>query len=130
MGFNLPLDATKVRLAAQGPITAGAILSVGASVPAVAAALPVSGPLAGVLTSGISQKASGSGAVATDTAIPAGSVLYQLAFELAPGAETGLVFDGASLGNRFKGLLRNKLGDDIVGSAGFGIGRLEVATPP
>jgi hypothetical protein len=126
-GFNLPLDATKVRLPAQGALTAGAILSVGSGVPAVAVALPGSGPLAGVLTSGISQKAAGSGSVASDTAIPAGSVLYQVALELAPGAEPGVVFDGASLGNRFKGLLRNKLGDDVVGSSDFGIGRLEVA---
>ncbi|WP_164011676.1 beta strand repeat-containing protein [Pyxidicoccus trucidator] len=127
VGFNLPVDTTKVRLAAQDSITAGAILSVGASVPAVAVGLPTSGPLSGVLTSGISQKASGSGAVATDTTIPAGSVLYQLSLELAPGAEAGVVFDGANLGSRFKGLLRNKLGDDVVGSAGFGIGRLEIA---
>ncbi|WP_164001004.1 beta strand repeat-containing protein [Pyxidicoccus caerfyrddinensis] len=130
VGFNLPMDATKVRLAAQGAITAGAILSAGASVPAVAAVLPVSGPMAGVLTSGLSQKAAGSGAVATDTAIPTGSVLYQLKLELAPGAESGVVFDGANLGGRFKGLLRNKLGDDVVGSSGFGIGRLEIAADP
>jgi hypothetical protein len=127
VGFNLPVDTKKVRLAAQGAITAGAILSVGASVPAVAVALPSSGPMAGVLTSGISQKASGSGAVAADTTIPAGSVLYQLALELTPGAEAGVVFDGANLGGAFKGLLRNKLGDDVVGSSGFGIGRLEIA---
>jgi hypothetical protein len=125
-GFNLPLDATKVRLAAQGAITPGAILSAGSSVPALAAALPDSGPLAGVLTSGISQKAAGSGAVAADTAIAAGSVLYQVSLELRPGAEPGVVFDGASLGSRFKGLLRNKLGDDVVGSNGFGVGRLEI----
>ncbi|MCY1017609.1 beta strand repeat-containing protein [Pyxidicoccus sp. MSG2] len=130
VGFNLPVDATKVRLAAQGAITAGAILSAGASVPAVAAVLPSSGPMAGVLTSGLSQKAAGSGAVTTDTAIPTGSVLYQLKLELAPGAESGVVFDGANLGGRFKGLLRNKLGDDVVGSSGFGIGRLEIAADP
>lgn len=130
VGFNLPLDATKVRLPAQGAITAGAILSAGSSVPALAAALPDSGPMAGVLTSGISQKAAGSGAVATDTTITAGSVLYQLALELRPGAEPGVVFDGASLGNAFKGLLRNKLGDDVVGSSGFGIGRLEITGDP
>jgi hypothetical protein len=125
-GFNLPLDATKVQLAAQGAINPGAALSAGTTVPALAAALPDSGPMAGVLTSGISQKAAGAGAVATDTAIPAGSVLYQLALELRPGAEPGVVFDGASLGNRFRGLLRNKLGDDVVGNSGFGIGRLEI----
>ncbi|QSQ20953.1 hypothetical protein JY651_37900 [Pyxidicoccus parkwayensis] len=130
VGFNLPLDATKVRLAAQEGITAGAILSVGASAPAMAVALPLSGPLAGVLTSGISQKSAGSGAVATDTAIPVGSVLYQLRLTLAPGAEPGVVFDGANLGSGFKGLLRNKLGDDVVGSSGFGIGRLEIAADP
>lgn len=130
VGFNLPLDATKVRLAAQGGITAGAILSVGSSAPAMAAALPSSGPLAGVLTSGISQKAAGSGAVAADTAITAGSVLYQLRLTLAPGAEPGVVFDGANLGSAFKGLLRNKLGDDVVGSNGFGIGRLEITADP
>jgi hypothetical protein len=126
-GFNLPLDATRVRLASQEAVTAGAILSAGSTVPALAAALPASGPLAGVLTSGISQKAGGAGAVAADTAIPAGSVLYQLALELAPGAAPGVVFDGAALDSRFKGLLRNKLGDDVVGSSGFGIGRLEIA---
>ncbi|MBZ4420766.1 hypothetical protein [Myxococcus sp. RHSTA-1-4] len=130
VGFNLPLDATKVRLPTAGALTAGAILSAGASVPAAAVALPASGPLAGVLTSGISQKAGGSGSVAADTAIPTGSVLYQLTLELAPGAEPGVVFDGASLGSRFKGLLRNKLGDDVVGSNDFGIGRLEITADP
>ncbi|MFP2932499.1 beta strand repeat-containing protein, partial [Pyxidicoccus sp. 3LG] len=130
VGFNLPLDATKVRLAAQNAITAGAILSTGSTVPAVAAALPTSGPMAGVLTSGISQKAAGSGAVQTDTTITAGSVLYQLVLELAPGAEPGVVFDGATLGSGFKGLLRNKVGDDVVGSSGFTVGRLEIAADP
>ena len=125
-GFNLPLDATRVKLAAEGAITAGGILSTGTGVAAVAAALPDSGPLAGVLTSGISQKAGGAGSVATDTVITAGSVLYQLSFELAPGATPGVVFDGSSLDSRFKGLLRNKVGDDVVGSNDFGIGRLEI----
>ncbi|NMO21637.1 hypothetical protein HPC49_32945 [Pyxidicoccus fallax] len=126
-GFNLPLDATKVRLPAQGALTPGAILSVGSSTPAVAVALPTSGPLAGVLTSGISQKAGGAGAVAEDATLSAGSVLYQVTLELAPGAVPGVVFDGANLDGRFKALLRNRLGDDVVGSSGFGIGRLEVA---
>ncbi|MCP3136490.1 beta strand repeat-containing protein [Pyxidicoccus xibeiensis] len=128
VGFNLPVDASKVRLAAQNAITAGAILSTGSSVPAVAVALPTAGPMAGVLTSGISQKAAGSGAVQTDTVITAGSVLYQLVLELAPGAEPGVVFDGANAGSGFKGLLRNKLGDDVVGSSGFTVGRLEIAS--
>jgi hypothetical protein len=82
----------------------------------------------GILTSGQSQKASGTGAVTTDTAVPTGSVLYTLRLNLA-SASPGVVFDGASPGAAFNAAMRDKLGNDVVRRNEFGIGRLEVLSP-
>jgi hypothetical protein len=125
VGFNLPLDITRVRLDSLVP---GAALPAGSNPVAAKAALPTSGPMQGILTSGQSPKASGPGAVTTDTAVPAGSVLYTLRLYLS-SASPGLVFDGANLGSSFNAAMRDKLGSDVVRRNEFGIGRLEVLSP-
>jgi hypothetical protein len=125
VGFNLPVDINRVRLDSMVP---GAALPAGSNPVAAKAALPISGPMQGILTSVQSQKAAGTGAVSTDTAVPTGSVLYTLRLSLA-SASPGLVFDGASLGTAFNAAMRDKLGNDIVRRNEFGIGRLEVLSP-
>ena len=97
----------------QPPIAAGA--SVGRA-----------GPLAGALVTGVSQKAAGAGAVTTDAEIKAGQVFYS--FRIQPGSvrTPGVVFDGASLGPRFRAALRDRLGQDVVTAKDFAIGRLEL----
>ncbi len=122
VGFNLPLDSQLVRLNSMVPGTA---LPAGSSPVAAKAALPSSGPLRGILTSAQSQKASGPGAVATDTVVPAGSVLYTLRLDLL-SATPGVVFDGTAPGPAFNAAMRDKLGNDVVRRGEFGIGRLEV----
>ncbi|MFP2904773.1 beta strand repeat-containing protein [Pyxidicoccus sp. 3LFB2] len=125
VGMNLPLDAERVQTAGSLMIP-GAALPAGVNPTAAYGALPTSGPLAGVLTTGQSQKAAGEGAVATDSSITAGTVLYTVQLALRPGAVSGVVFDGAQLGPKFSALLRDKLGTDVVNGGGFAIGRLEV----
>jgi hypothetical protein len=122
VGFNLPLDRGAVRLNSMVPGTA---LPAGSNPAAAKAALPSSGPMQGILTSAQSQKASGPGAVATDTLVPAGSVLYTLRLDLL-SATPGTVFDGAALGPAFHAAMRDKLGNDVVRRGEFGIGRLEI----
>jgi hypothetical protein len=104
----------------------GTALPAGQNPTAAYGKLPASGPLAGMLTTGQSQKAAGDGAVTGDTSITAGSVLYTVQLALRPGADTGVVFDGATLGPKFRALLRDKLGTDVVNGSGFAIGRLAV----
>lgn len=78
-----------------------------------------------MLTTGLSQKAAGDGAVTTDTTVPAGAVLYTVQLALRANASPGVVFDGEALGPKFRALLRDKLGTDVVSAGGFAIGRLE-----
>jgi hypothetical protein len=125
VGMNLPLDASLVQGAAT-LLTPGTALPAGTAPTAAYGKLPVSGPLAGVLSTGQSQKAAGPGAVVDDSPIPAGSVLYTVRLELKAGATTGPVFDGAALGPKFRALLRDRLGTDVVSGNEFAIGRLEV----
>ncbi len=128
VGLNLPVDATRIRLAATGMIP-GTALNPGTAPVAAKAVLPVSGPLKGVVVSGQTQKATGPGAVLTDSAIPAGTVLYSVVLELPPGTLTGLAFDGttqANLGPKFRAALRNRAGTDVVLQSDFAIGRLEL----
>ncbi len=125
VGMNLPLDATLVQ-AGGSLMIPGTVLSPGQNPTAAYGTLPASGPLMNVLTTGLSQKAAGDGAVTTDSPIPAGAVLYTVQLALRPGAITGVAFDGAALGPKFRALLRDKLGTDVVAGSGFSIGRLEV----
>ncbi len=125
VGFNLPVEAQRVVL---DGITPGTALNVGTGTTAVAAALPASGPLKGVLTSVVSQKAAGTGAVTSDTSVAASAVFYQLRLKLPAQLSEGIVFDGANLGALFHGSLRDRQGNEVVGRNGFGIGRLELVT--
>lgn len=125
VGFNLPLDTTRV---APGTsfFTPGTALPAGSSPSAAAAVLPSTGPLASVLVTGQSQKASGTGAVATDTVVPAGSVLYTVRLDAVAGAPLGLVFDGAALGPKFRARMRDKAGTDVATAGDFRIGTLRL----
>jgi hypothetical protein len=122
-GFNLPLDAQRVTV---GSFTPGTALSPGGDPIAATAVIPTTGPLAGVLVTGQSQKAGGAGAVPTDTALPPGTVLYTIQLDLAGGATTGVVFDGTSADFALpSGGLRDRAGLTIVDRTSVGIGRLE-----
>jgi hypothetical protein len=125
VGMNLPLDAERVQ-GAGSLLIPGTALPAGESPTAAYGRIPASGPLAGVLSTGQSQKAAGTGAVTTDSDIPAGSVLYTVQLALRGGAPSGVVFDGTALGPKFSALLRDRLGTDVVDGGGFAIGRLEV----
>jgi hypothetical protein len=122
-GFDLPVDVSRVELAAS-PLVIGSALDPGAPPRAAAVALPSDGPLAGTLVSAVSQKAAGAGAVVQDVALVPGAWLYSLVLVLAPGATPGTVFDGAKLDERFDGGIRDRDGNDQVGPAGLAIGVL------
>ncbi len=125
VALNLPVAGSGVQLDAS-PITKGTALDPGSAPAAIAVALPSSGPLSGVLTSGLSQKAGGTGAVTADASLTSGQILYTLKLDLQSAATTGTVFDGASLGSRFHASLRNKAGSEVAGPNDFAIGKLEV----
>jgi hypothetical protein len=123
-GFNLPLDATKVVL---GSFTPGIGLDPGQPPLAAQAAIPKQGPLAGMLITAQSQKASGAGAVVGDTTLASGTVLYTVRLELRDGATAGVVFDGTAAGFVLpSGGLRNQAGTAVVEANQVGVGKLEV----
>lgn len=123
VGFDLPLADKGVKLSAT-PMVPGTVLNPGTGVVAAKAALPSSGPYAGMIVSGQSQKASGAGAVATDASIGAGDLLYTLQLEVVTGSVPGVVFDGQNLGPRFRAALRDKAGNEAVAKTDFAIGKL------
>jgi hypothetical protein len=128
-GFNLPLDTS--RAVAGSPLlveaTTGAALNLGAAPRAVAAALPLSGPTGGVLYSGVSQKqAITATTVVGDTGVVPGGVFYSVRLRLPSTATAGTVFDGTALGTRFRAGVRNRSGDELVGTQDFVLGKLEV----
>jgi hypothetical protein len=123
-GFNLPIETSKVQL---GTFTPGGALPAGSSPAAATARLPTSGPLANLLVTGQSQKASGDGAVTTDTALPPGSVIYSFDLQLLPGASPGVVFDGSAADFKLpSGGLRNRAGMTVVTPDQVAVGKLEV----
>ena len=127
VGFNLPLDASKVALDRLAPMTPGAVLDPGSSPAAAMAVLPQSGPLKGTLVTGQSHKASGTGAVATDTTLPAGSVLYSLKLNILKTATPGVVFDGTAAGFVLpSGGARNRQGTTVLGASEVAVGKLIV----
>jgi len=127
VGFDVAVDGTKLAPDAS-LMTAGTVLNPGSNPAAVAGAIPTAGPLANVLATGISQKASGTGAVATDATIATGSVFYTVKLPLKSGATGGTIFDGTVAKNKIRAGLRKKDGTEVVGVADFGIGLL-VYTP-
>lgn len=124
VGFDLPLDDTKVTLAGFTPGTA---LAPGDAPLAALAQLPATGPLAHQLVTAQSQKASGPGAVATDTELAPGTVLFTIALDLVKGAPSGVIFDGTAAGFTLpSGGMRTRTGTTVVAPADVAIGRLEV----
>ncbi len=124
VGFNLPIDRSKVKLAGFTP---GKALDAGSAPAAAMAALPAVGPLKDNLVTAQSQKASGTGAVATDTVLAPGTVLYTLQLDLIPQVQIGVVFDGTAAGFTLpSGGLRNRAGTTVVTPSQVSIGRLEV----
>ncbi len=123
-GFNLPLAHGLVRLTGFTPGTA---LEPGTSPPAAQAKLPITGPLADHLVTGISQKAGGPGAVVTDTLLPPGAVLYTVHLEVISNAPDGMVLDGTAAEFHLpSGGLRDHNGTTVVEATDVAIGRLEI----
>jgi hypothetical protein len=123
-GFNLPLDATKVSL---GAFTPGSALAAGTAPTAAVARLPTSGPLTGNLVVAQSQKASGVGAVTTNTTLAPGTVLLTIELDYIPDAALGVVFDGTVAGFTLpSGGLLDRSGNAVVTAADVSIGKLEV----
>lgn len=123
-GLNLPVGRGLVRLA---EFTPGKALNPGSSPPAAGAAQPLSGPLADHLVTAISQKATGTGAIETDTALPAGTVLYTLRLSVVANAADGVVFDGTAADFRVpSGGMRDRSGTTVVEATDVAIGKLEI----
>jgi hypothetical protein len=124
-GFDLPLDATKVTL---GTFTPGTALDPGSAPAAAAAIIPTQGPLAGTLVTAQSQKASGAGAVATDTVLAPKTVLYTIELDVVEPLKAGVVFDGTAKAFVLaSGGLRDKAGLTVVDPSQVKIGKLEVS---
>lgn len=126
-GFDLPLDASKVTL---GSFTPRSALDPGSAPRAAAAVIASQGPLRGMLVVGQSQKATGTGAVPTDTVLAPNTVLFTIELDLVQPPQGGVVFDGTANGFLLpSGGLRNKAGLTIVDSQQVKIGKLEVRSP-
>lgn len=124
VGFDLPLDDTRVTLAAFTP---GKALDPGGEPVAAKAAVPPAGPLAHQLVTGLSQKAAGMGAVATDTEVKPGAVLYSIQLDLVKDAPAGVVFDGTASGFVLpSGGMRDRAGNSVVDAKDVAIGKLEL----
>ncbi len=123
-GFNLPVGQGLVRLT---KFTPGTVLDPGSSPPAARAQLPTKGPLANHLVTGISQKAGGPGAVATDTLLAPGTVLYTIHLEMVSSAPDGVIVDGTAADFRLpSGGMRDHGGTTVVEATDVAIGRLEI----
>jgi len=127
-GLNLPLAPG---LATFAGFTPGTALDPGSDPVAAMAMVPTAGPLAGMLVVGLSQKAAGTGAIATDTRLEPGAVLLSVKFDLVAGAAPGsAVFDGTAAGFALpSGGLRDRAGLTVVGPQEVAIGKLEVNPP-
>lgn len=123
-GFNLPLAPDRVTLA---ELTPGTALDAGSAPAAARAVVPATGPLAGMLVAAQSQKAAGTGAVATDTELAPKTVLFTLRLDLVEGAASGIVFDGTAADFVLpSGGLRDRAGLTVVSPSDVAIGKLEV----
>lgn len=124
VGFDLPADHRMVRLV---DFTPGTALDPGSSPPAAKGAQPATGPLADMLVTGLSQKASGPGAVAADTTLAPGSVLYTIRLQMVGSAPEGVVFDGSDPEFHLpSGGMRDRTGTTVVEPSDVAIGKLEV----
>lgn len=121
VGFDLPLDDRRVHF---GGFTPGTALDPGPAPIAAMGALPAEGPLAHVLVTGQSQKAT---AHQADATLAPGTVLYTVTLHLVPNAKAGTVFDGTASGFVLpSGGLRDRAGHAVVEPADIAIGKLVV----
>jgi hypothetical protein len=124
VGFDLPIDDTKVTFARFTPGTA---LDPGTSPIAAVGKLMATGPLAHALVTAQSQKASGDGAKPADTTLAPGTVLYSFELVMINHAH-GVVFDGTAPGFLLpSGGLRDRAGTAVVLASEVAIGKLEIA---
>ena len=123
-GFDLPLAPRAIKLVAFTP---GHALEPGLAPVAARGVLPVDGVLANTLFTAQSQKATGDGAVATDTVLAPGAVLYTIRLAKVAGAAHGVVFDGTAPDFVLpSGGLRDRAGATIVAAKDVAIGKLEI----
>jgi hypothetical protein len=123
VGFDLPFDDTKVKL---DGFTPGSALNPGASPAAAMGVVSATGPLAHQLVTVQSQKASGMGAVTTNTTLPPGTVVYSIDLAVVQG-QTGVVFDGTAPGFVLpSGGMRDRTGTTVVEAKDVSIGKLEL----
>lgn len=120
VGMNLPVDSSRVSLFPV-PLLEGNVFDPGAPPKAEIARLA-----AGVLYSGLSQKAGGAGGGKADVAVAAGGTYYSIRLAVAATAAPGTVFDGSSPMRGFRAAVRDLLGNDTVSQRDFAIGKLEV----
>lgn len=124
VGFNLSVGHRLVSLAELIP---GSALDPGTSPPAAQGAVPLIGPLADTLVTGLSQKANGPGAVMTDTTLAPNSVLYTIKLQMVPSAADGVVFDGGAADFHLpSGGMRDRGGTTVVEANEVAIGKLEI----
>ena len=124
VGFDLPVGDHLVQLVDFIP---GHALDPGASPAAAQGRLPLDGPLANTLVTGLSQKATGTGAVTTDTTLQPGSVLYTIRIEKVVGAPAGVVFDGTDAAFHLpSGGMRDRSGTTVVEPNDVAIGKLVI----
>ncbi|MBV8756270.1 MAG: hypothetical protein JO257_03275 [Deltaproteobacteria bacterium] len=124
VGFDLPLDDTRVTL---GDFTPSTALDPGTDPVAAKAVMPQQGPLAHMLVTGLSQKAAGAGAATTDKDLKPGARLYSIQLDLVANAPAGIVFDGTASGFVLpSGGMRDRMGNAVVAPADVAIGKLEV----
>jgi hypothetical protein len=113
--------------AAPLAVPASPVLNPGSAPVAATASLPASGPLAGMVVAGLSQKATGTGAALADTALPPGTVLFSIKLDLVATGAPGAVFDGTNAAfTLLSGGLRNRVGSIVVGPKDIAIGKLVV----
>jgi hypothetical protein len=119
VGFDLPVAAHAVRLTRFTP---GAALDPGTEPVAARGLVPVAGPLANTIVTGLSQKAP-----ATDSLLAPKSVLYTFELGIDAGAPSGVVFDGTAEDFVLpSGGLRDHTGATVVEAKDVSIGKLTI----
>ncbi len=121
VALNLPASATQVSMG-SGVTANPAIIDPGGVM--LTGKQFTTGPLAGALTVGVARKKQT--ASDGDLTLPAGATLLSFALDLLPQAPAGVVFDGAAGGKVLRGAVIGAGGQEVVGTAGFGVGKLAV----
>jgi hypothetical protein len=119
VGFNLPVGHRLVRFVELVPGTA---LDPGSAPMAASGAVPLDGPLADTLVTGLAQKAA-----ATDATLAPGTLLYSIKLQTVSGAPDGVVFDGTAASFILpSGGMRDRGGTTVVEPTDVAIGKLEI----